>query len=225
MTLFRKAIKISNSYLIYIPFLALSGLFIWTESTHYYALLSAVLSFVLYPIVYGSIVEKLQKVPQSSWNTLFARHIFNYLGLTLIFVVPILALNPLLSSLDSLTKSVVTALIGMSIQCLALYIWPSVFIKRRVFSSIYDGLVFLMQDLGKSWLMLLLIIISTVVKFAAKSYAVSIIQNTNMTLIYSIGYLHNIIIGYIGLIIFSMATTLLVEDETTTTQVEPLKEI
>ena len=82
-----------------------------------------------------------------------------------------------------------------------------------------------MQDLGKSWLMLLLIIISTVVKFAAKSYAVSIIQNTNMTLIYSIGYLHNIIIGYIGLIIFSMATTLLVEDETTTTQVEPLKEI
>jgi hypothetical protein len=143
----------------------------------------------------------------------------------LIFVVPILALNPLLSSLDSLTKSVVTALIGMSIQCLALYIWPSVFIKRRVFSSIYDGLVFLMQDLGKSWLMLLLIIISTVVKFAAKSYAVSIIQNTNMTLIYSIGYLHNIIIGYIGLIIFSMATTLLVEDETTTTQVEPLKEI
>ncbi len=220
MIMFRKAVKIANSYLSYIPFLALSGLYIWTESTHYYALLSAVLSFILYPIVFGSIVEKIQKVAQSSLSALFARHILNYLGLTVIFIIPVLAVNPLLSSLDSLMKSVVSALIGMFLQCLALYIWPLLFIKRHIFSSIYDGLVFFMHNVGKSVIMLLLIIFTSVVKFAAKLSSVSITQETSITLIFGIGYLQNIIIGYVGLIVFSMATILLLEDETITTQAE-----
>jgi hypothetical protein len=224
MTLFRNAVKIANSYLIYIPFLALSGIFIWTESTRYYALLSAVLSFILYPVVYGSIVEKIQKVTQSSWTALFARHIFNYLGLTLIFVVPVLALNPLISGLDSSIKSVVNALIGMFIQCVALYIWPLLFIKRRIFSSIYDGLAFLLHDPSKSAIMFLLIILTSVVKLVAKLSAVSVIQKANITLIFGIGYLQNIIIGYVGLIIFSMAATLLLEEATNTARTESLQE-
>ncbi len=218
MTLFRQAVKIAASYLICVPFLALSGLFIWTESTHYYALLSAVLSFILYPMVYGSIIEKIQKVTRSSWTSLFTRHIFNYLGLTLIFVVPVLALNPLLSGLDSLMKYVINALIGMSVQCLALFIWPLLFIKRRIFSSIYDGFTFLIHDPSKSIIMLILIISTSLVKLAAKLSAVFVIQKENIMLIYGIGYLQNIIIGYTGLIIFSMAATLLLEDETLTTQ-------
>jgi len=224
MTLFLKAVRITNSYLIYIPFLALSGLFIWTESTHYYALLSAALSFILYPMVYGRVVEKIQKVTQSSWTDLLVRHIFNYLGLTLIFAVPVLLLTPLLVNLDQFMKFAVPALIGMSLQCLALYIWPSVFIKRRIFSSISDGLAFLMRNPGKSMIMLLLIIFTSGIKLAAKLYAVFVIQKTSMILIYGIGYLQNIIIGYVGLIIFSMAVTLLLEDESITTRGESLQE-
>jgi len=224
MTLFRKAVRIVNSYFIYIPFLALSGLFVWTESTHYYALLSAVLSFILYPIVYGSIVERIQNKELSSWTSLFVRHIFNYLGLTLVFAVPVLFLTPLLINLGQLMKYIVPALIGMSIQCLALYIWPLLFIKRRIFSSIYDGFTFLGRNLNKSTIMLLFIIFTSFFKLGAKLSAAAVIKETSMALIYGIGYLHNIIIGYIGLIIFSMAAILLMENETIDTQRESIHE-
>ena len=73
-------------------------------------------------------------------------------------------------------------------------------------------------------IMLLLIIFTSGIKLAAKLYAVFVIQKTSMILIYGIGYLQNIIIGYVGLIIFSMAVTLLLEDESITTRGESLQE-
>lgn len=212
MTVFLQSLKILNSYLIYIPALALSGLFIWSESTRYFAVLSALLSFILYSIVYGSIVEKIRNTQRSSWTDLLARHFGSYLGFSLILIVPILALSSLYSDLDYLNKSVVEVLIGMSLQCVALYSWPLVFLKRRIFNSIYDGLTFLIQKPWKSTPLILLIFLTSIIKLLATLSTVFIFQSTNIVLVYGIGYLQNIINGYVGLIIFSMATTLLLED-------------
>lgn len=213
MTVFRKSLKVVNSYLIYIPVLALSGLMIWSESTRLYALLSALLSFIIYPIIYGRIVETIKEAKRSSWTDLLVNYFARYLGLTLIFIVPIFVLNPLYSDWDYLNKSIGKVFIGTALQCTALYIWPLVFLKRRVFSSIYEGFAFLVHKPRESFPLILLIILTSTIKLLATLSLIYIFQSKNLLLMYGIGYVQNIINGYIGLIIFSMATMRLVQDE------------
>ena len=203
--MFRQSFKVANSYLAYIPVLALSGLFIWSDSTRIYALLSALLSFILYPVIYGSILETIQKAQRSTWSDLFAKHFARYLGLTLIFLVLVLVVSPLLSGWDYLGKSIGKVLIGTALQFVGLYIWPLVFLKRRIFNSIYEGFAFLIHKPRASAPIVPLIFLISIIKLLATLSPVYIFHSTNLMLMYGIGYFQNLIIGYVGLIIFSMA--------------------
>jgi hypothetical protein len=169
------------------------------------------MSFILYVIVYGSIVEKIENIQRSSWGDLLAKHFARYLGLTVIFIVPVYALSYLYSDLDYLRKSVVKVLIGTFFQIAALYIWPLVFLKRGIFNPMYEGFTFLIQNPWKSTPLLLLIILTSTIKLFAILSPVFIFKSTNIMFMVGLGYFHNITSAYIGLIIFSMATALLLE--------------
>lgn len=214
--MFRQSIKVANSYLVYMPVLALSGLFIWSDSTRFYALLSAIFSFIVYPIIYGSILESIQKAQSSKWTDLLAKYFSNYLGLTLIFIVPVLLLSPLLSGWEYFNKSIGKVLIGTAIQCVGLYIWPLVFLKRRIFNSIYEGFAFLVHKPRAGATIIPLVIFTATIKLLTTLSPIYIFHSTNLLLMYGIGYLQNLIIGYVGLIIFSMATMQLLEADSTT---------
>jgi hypothetical protein len=214
--MFRQSIKVASSYLIYLPVLAFSGLFIWSESTRLYALLSALLSFTLYPMIYGSVVETINKSEKSPWFDLLARYFASYLGLTLMFIVPILLLSPLLSGLEYFEKSIGKVLIGTAVQCVGLYIWPLVFLKRRVFHSISAGFAFLIHNPRSCATIIPLVIITAIIKLLTTLSPIYIFHSTSLLLMYGIGYLQNMIIGYIGLIIFSMATMQLLEADSAT---------
>jgi hypothetical protein len=142
---------------------------------------------------------------------LLAKHFARYLGLTVIFIVPVYALSYLYSDLDYLRKSVVKVLIGTFFQIAALYIWPLVFLKRGIFNPMYEGFTFLIQNPWKSTPLLLLIILTSTIKLFAILSPVFIFKSTNIMFMVGLGYFHNITSAYIGLIIFSMATALLLE--------------
>lgn len=212
MIFFRESIKVTNSYLIYMPVLALSNLMVLSESTRVYALLSGLLSFIVYPIIYGSVIEKIKKVEQSSWSDLLTDYFAKYFGLALIFGIPVLILTSLYSGMNYLNKNIANVLTGTAVQCVALYAWPLLFLKKRIFDSIHGGFVFLIHKPMKSLLLILLIVLTSIIKLLATLSPVFIFHSMDLGLVYGIGYLHNIINVYLDLIIFSMATMRLLKD-------------
>jgi hypothetical protein len=71
-----QSIKLVNNNAIFIPFLALSGIMIMSSPMAFLI----ILSFVLYPMVYGHLVETIMSLPKTSWFNLFKIHWANYLS-------------------------------------------------------------------------------------------------------------------------------------------------
>ncbi len=209
MAYVHQSLKTTNNHIKYVPFLALGGLFIFTDSTQIYNFLSVIISFTLYPIVYGRIVEKIENDKTSLWEDLLAKHFGNYFLLSVIVIIPVMALNYLYSNMGYLEKAGIKGLVGASTQITTLYMWPLVFINKRVLRSIPQGFSSLMNSGLNNVPLILLILLTAIIKFLAPLSLIFIFQSKNIFLLYGVGYLQNLINVYIDLIVFSMAASML----------------
>jgi hypothetical protein len=211
MAYIHKALKTTNDHIKYVPFLALGGLIVWTESTQLYSLFSVVLAFTLYPIVYGSIVEKGND-KSSSWIDLLSKHFGNYFLFTTITIIPIMALSYFYSDLDFVENTIIKAIVGAFTQIATVYMLPLVFISAHVLTSIPQGLSFLKNKGWGNIPLILLILLTAMIKVLATLSLIFVFQSKEIFLIYSIGYLQNLINVYIDLMVFSMATAMLLAE-------------
>lgn len=210
---FRKSIGIANSFLIYLPFLALTGIWIVSEETGYSLLWLLIPSSILTVIVYGRIVEITKNSDKSSWKSLIAKHLFNYIGAELTLIIPVLGLYFVYSHLNNVTQTKISYVVGALISCLTVYVLPLVFMEQRVVTVIPQGILFLFHNLRKSILLILLSLLISVIKMLVGLSIPHFVYRTDkIQTIFGIGFLQNIIFGYIDLIVFAMAATFIIEE-------------
>jgi hypothetical protein len=139
--------NIVNANLIFLPFLALSGIFIVSSHISFIV----ILSFILYPIVYGHLLETVMDLPKTSWFNLFKIHWANYLCVIIILALPVIILSYFYDGMNYIQKTVIKNLIGFFINCLAIYIWPLVFLRRQIKAPILLGINIISKNIRASW--------------------------------------------------------------------------
>jgi len=209
---FRKSIGVVNSFLIYLLFLALTGIWISSEETGFSLYWLVIPNFILYTVVYGRMVDVIENSNKSPWLSLFAKHVLNYFVMTVILALPAYGLTFVYSDTSYVTKTISKNVIGALIDCLTIYALPLVFIEQRAITAIQQSLIFLFHNLRKSiFLLLLSFSIHVIRTLVALSIPFFIYRSDRFQISLGVGFLHNIILGYIDLIIFAMAAIFIIE--------------
>jgi hypothetical protein len=204
---FRKSISIANSFFTYLPFLALTGIWIISDSTRHSMLWLVIPFIILFVIVYGRIVEIIKNSNKSSWHALVARHLVNYSVVTIILILPTFVLSFVDSHMNYMTKLISKNVIGALTSCLTVYVWPLVFIEQQTITAITKGIRFLFHNLRQSvFLVLLSLSIPLIKMLISLSIPFFIYPPDNFQIIFGIGFLQNLFLTYIDLLIFAMAT-------------------
>ncbi|MHA2344046.1 MAG: hypothetical protein ACXADW_19460 [Candidatus Hodarchaeales archaeon] len=207
-TFIRDSIRIINANLIYIPFLALSSIFIISPVITRFSFVFLVLSFIFFPVVYGRLIEIVFNLPITSAYKLLKTHWFNYLSVFMFLGIPVFVLSFLYSSVQGFQKIIIKNVIDTVILCLAIYIWPLVFIKKKVLSPILTGITILFQNILLSIPLILLTVIIVIMKIMVQ-ILILYISPVKPSTIFGIFFLQNIINVYIFLLIFTSATMLI----------------
>jgi len=216
---FRKSIGIANSFLLYLPFLALTGIWIISESTGYSLLWLVIPFIILYVIVCGRMVEIIKNSNQSSWHALIAKHLLNYSAATIILAMPIYGLSFISSDMNYVTQTISKNIIGALIGCVTVYTWPLVFIEHRAITAIPQGIIVLFRNLRKSiFLVLLSLSVHLVKMLVGLSIPFFIFRPDKFQTIFGIGFLQNLLLTYMDLLIFAMATIFVIEERKTTNE-------
>ncbi len=204
--IFRQAINFANSKLAFIPFIALTGIIYNPSNITLFAgiimILRSVLNIILYSIVYGNCTETVTQSKTSSWRTLVSIYWRYYFlaGLTIALVELILYLI--------LFKHLTGILIG----CLTIYVFPLVFLRQKVLSSIYSAVKIVFQKFSVSYPLMILVVLMYAIKFITADSAFNLASGNSLAT-YGIGYIENLLTTYIHIIIFSAATIILVEQK------------
>jgi len=213
MTYFRDSLKRAKTYLLFIPFLALNETVIRNESTRIYAFFLNTLAFILYAIVYGSIVEEIALKTKSEWSHLLKRHLLNLVAATFILYIPVFATSYLNSEEHYLRVFAFKGLIGFVIQCATLYLMPLVFLKRKVLSSFPQALRYIAHHLLQSTSLIALVLLGFALKYIVAAVNAYYFETEPVVIRYGFKYIHDLVSTYIGLVIFSMASSLLISNE------------
>ena len=102
-------------------------------------------------------------------------------------------------------KTAVTLFVGFLINCITIYVWPLVFIKRQIETPIYMGITIFFNNFGKSMPLILLTSLIFIVKFLAALSMLKLLPLTTLKA-FLVGFAQNVITEYLGLIIFTAAT-------------------
>ena len=212
MKYFKQSIRIVNSYLIFIPFLASGWGYIESKSTGILKLLMfllVLLSFILYPIVYGSLVETMTNRPKNTWCNLLRVYWFNLLAWGLLLLIPFIVIL-MIFRMISHNMLVAGYINSVLFSCLLIYTLPLVFLKQRVLSSISTGINILFRTLYRSLPLILMSILPYTLIFLIES---QIIYNYHLSNILTniIIYLLTLILVYVNILVFTMATMILIE--------------
>ncbi len=213
MTYFAESLRRAKSYLLFIPFLALNETLIRSESTRIYALLLNTLAFILYAIVYGSMIEEISFDTKSEWSHLLKVHILKFIGATFILYIPVFATSFLNSEEHYLRIFVFKALVGLAIQCSTLYVMPLVFLKRQVLPSFSEGFRYLAHHIQKSSWLIFLVLFAFVLKYFVAFANTYYLDTAHSLVHYSIKYAHDLLSTFIGLVLFSMASSILIKSD------------
>lgn len=103
---YRRSINIVNSFLIYLPFFALTGLWIISEETGYSLLWLLIPNFILYTIVYGRMADVIKNSNKRPWRSLVASHVFNYFVAAVILTLPAYGLSFVYSDTNYVFKTI-----------------------------------------------------------------------------------------------------------------------
>lgn len=220
MTYFQESLRRAKAYLLFIPILALNESLIRNESTRIYALFPNILSFILYAIIYGSTVEEIASKAKSGWTHLLKLHALNLVLATLILYIPVFVTSYLNSEEHYFSIFAIKALSGLTIQCATLYVMPLVFIKRQVLSSFPEAFKYLAHHFLQSiWMMVLVLLVFTL-KIIVSFVNVYYLETSHALLRYGIRYIHDLVSTFVYLVLFSMASLLLVNPNNVSSSTE-----
>jgi hypothetical protein len=211
---FRQAIKIVNSYLFIIPFLALSLSFILYNPNSVYVVVILLiyntslllLSLILYIIVYGLFIQSITNKPKKSWQSILRIHWFNYFAIQILLLIPISVFSTIYYN------KIIFHIYIFLVNCLSIYILPLVFLKQRVLHSISAGIKILFHTFYTSLPLLLLTILPYVRIFIGRSIIYG--YHPNILTFILIQFLLNLIGVYINLLIFTTAAMIITKQGT-----------
>ncbi len=201
----KSVIAIVNGHLIVIPFLAICGMFMTAPYIVRYSVVFIFLSFIFYPIVYGRLTELALNLAETSPYHLLKSHWLNYLLTVLCYAVPIIVITNLTPDTNPALQNLIAGLF----QSLIIYVMPQVFIKREVLHSILSGVSFLFNNFMHSIPLILLTLSIFFVKLIFNKLIAAFIQPEQLSIIFGIGFIQNIINVYLVLIIFTAAIVIL----------------
>lgn len=215
----KNAIKIVNKNLIFIPFLALGGVFIYPSPIVYIFIFFGLITFFLEIIVFGRLVETVMNLRRSSWSQILKVHWVNYLIFSFIIRLIPFFIFSIFSFLifknesflqGKIIKNIFFALVG----CITIYVLPYVFLTRQVISSISYGIKMLFNSIWISIPLILLTICIYLIKTSIWGIFI-IIRPLDIYTIWGVCFILASINMYILLIVFSAATFILKETRVT----------
>lgn len=224
MAYLRRSLKLVNSFLPYVLFLGLCGSGImakWplpglnktTQATVFslQVIIYAIISFFFYPIIYGRMVETIRGTPLTSTSSLLKNHFLNYFIFSILLVIPSSWLPFYLAKFGYITNFTIRIIIYALIHCLAIFMLPLIFMKRRVFSSIYEGFLFFIHNVNISIPLILLTIFLSFERIIVDLSFRYIYRPANMIIIIGIGFFASWLLVYLQLLIFTDAAMIIKE--------------
>jgi hypothetical protein len=217
----KQSLKTANTFIIYLPILALTGNFVWSETHIGINLILLLINLPLTVIVYGRIVEIVTNTDRKAAIDILADNWWNYivtLGLLMIPVLPIELLSgKYLTIVDFVQLKIIKILLGVVIGGATLYVMPLVFLRKEIFSSITFGISKLINNPRKSIPLLLIVALMGIIKisliFAVASLLVYTENVPKIVIMFVWGFFQNILVVYLDLILFPWAASILNEQE------------
>ena len=164
-------------------------------------------------------VEIIKNGNKSSWRALIARYLFNYSVVTMIMIMPIIGLSFVCSDMNYVNQTIGRHFIGALVACSSIYVWPLVFIEQRAIAAISQGIIFLIHNIRRSLLLVALMMTIHVIKMLVSlSIPFFIFRPDKFQTIFGIGFLQNLLLTYVDLLIFAMATIFVIEERKTTNE-------
>ncbi len=161
-------------------------------------------------MVYGHLVEATMRMPKTSWFDLLKTHWANYLCVTIILGLPVIILSFLYDDMGYIQKTTINNLNGFIINCLAIYIWPLVFLRKQIKNPIVQGISTILKNIKVSIPLILLTFVIFAVKFLVALSMLKLLPLTTLKA-FLVGFAQNVITVYLGLIIFTAATIFIKE--------------
>lgn len=168
--------------------------------------LPAFLLFVINPLIYGQYVEILLNNRQTSYLKIFNTHWFNYFVVRILITSPLIFLSLLSIWIHDYT-GIIHNLISFVINCLALYVFPLVFLLRKRLQSISLGFKCLLGNFRFSLPIIILAFSPTIVGLLIGPA----FEHTSGTLNIIFGYIFWLLNIFVEFLVFIAATLVLKE--------------
>jgi hypothetical protein len=208
-----KAINVTNSHIIYIFILAVTGIYLPSWPLLLVSCFGLVLSLVIFPVIYGRFIDILERRTYSSFSSLLQKHWLNFWLVSLLLVTPFIVVGIIGATLKWEFPIYFLILSITVIEVLSIYIYPLVFLKHQGISSIPLGIRILFSKFRQSmplvFLCLIILMIDLLRDYIEKALSVSI--KINPFALLSISLVHVFINSYIMIIIFLAASKFLLE--------------
>jgi hypothetical protein len=201
--------------------LVLAATSIWITGSNSYilsvvAILNVVLSVIVTPAIYGRLAdiamkkqkESFKKIIEDNWLNFYITLIAIELPL-IVYLVFIQGSMPVMAG--KITQHIIAAIIGV----LSIYIIPMVFIKGISLTTIPRGIRFLKGTIIYSLPLILLTLLFFIIKAGAElsmTYHFQYFSNNPLMLV-TVGLIQNILINFIGLLVFVAACMVLIDGE------------
>ncbi len=211
------SVSIINANILLVLLLSLVSIYISPEELFLLALINLIVQIFLYPILYGRLIDTLNKKPKMALFPLFKTHAWNYYAVVLIFYVPAhIIINVLgLTAVEHQEMQGIVAAthIGLLtlLAILFIYILPLIFLMRKNISTIPMGLTLLLMNVKKSLPLILLALLHPVIKWGLPSL-LNMEAQENVLIILTYGFFLNFILFYINFMIFTAAASFLMKE-------------
>jgi len=174
-----------------------------------YGLLASIAAlFILRLVAYGNVAELASGQPSSGAIVHIKRNWLNYLIVVVLLGLPVLLFKQLSGKFHFSYNVLLAgnAVLPVLIEIVTLYVLPVVFLKRMGPFSILAGISFLFSHYRQSALPLLLLFGMLVAK-ATITYAA--VQEPIGTGFMAVAVAYNVVIAYLGFIVFAAAASIL----------------
>lgn len=178
-------------------------------------LIGIISAFLINIVIEGKVVGDMGQLDTSSSLLIIKNNFFNYLIVTLILAVPIIAANKFIQlaqpSLEAhiLIKEGTKALVLI----ISMYVFPVLFLRKEGVMAVAAGIVYFFSNLQKSkaiipFVLIMFFLNAGLTYFAIKQVALGVEVVSTLPVVIPI----IIVSTYLSLIVFTMATNILVEN-------------
>ncbi len=168
-------------------------------------LISFFLLIIFYPLCYGQYIEITLHNRELSYHELFHIHWLNFFIVSIILGIPGLFVFISLSDADMNTQKYLRSIVMLTIDIIAIYIIPIVFIIKKRIQSITLGFKCILGNLGYSMPLILLTLMSSGINIVVNYQ----LENDSYGFVNILYFLSTLFIIYIDFIVFIAATLIL----------------